>query len=141
MSKYILGQAHQGNPVIASHKLDDATDLSSALVGYAIAINSDGKVEVADGSLQLLGVGVAKGNYVATSDNLSVLKSGEKVLVKTNGTAVIGSPVYVTAAGLFTSLAKTGEVDNQAFKGLFVGQDDESAAETLPTSTALVDLI
>lgn len=141
MSKYVLGQAHQGKPMISDYTLNDSSVLSAALVGYALALNSSGKVVVANGSLEIIGVGVEKGNYSTTSSNVSVLKQGQKVLVKTNGTAAIGSPVYVDANGLFTSAAQTGETDNQAFKGVFVGQDDVDSAETLPTNTALVDLI
>jgi hypothetical protein len=130
MSKYILGQSHQGNPVVSNYTADDT--LTADNIGCGVSLNASGKV-VLGGSNCLLGVLADYNKYTKTC---SVVELGQKVLVKTNGTNAVGSPAnLVSATGLFTSA--TGDVSSV---GIIVGQDSTTADETLPSNTALINV-
>lgn len=136
MSKYILGEAHSGNPEVVNRTLADSTLKKSEILGYAFSINSEGKMEKDNTTKEFYGVGTGKRDGNSIDGSVEITKKGDKILVITNGTATIGSAVYVDNNGKFTST----ETSNQLINAVFVGQDDVDNAEILEENTALIDL-
>jgi hypothetical protein len=131
MSKYILGQSHEGEPVITNEKSDATADL----IGNPICMGTDGKIVIANGVLLPYGVVAGKG----LGGNLSVIQSGLKVFVKTDApVSSYGGIAYITPAGVFSTDDDGG--DNQATGAKFVAPDgDYGDGEAITGNFALIN--
>jgi hypothetical protein len=131
MSKYILGQSHEGTPITTNEKTVATVDL----VGSPVCMDASGLVVIADGSAVPYGVVAGKG----IGGNLSVIQAGLKVLVKTTApVTTFGDTAYITSAGLFT----TSSASTQATGAKFVAPDNDFGdGETIAGNFALISFV
>jgi hypothetical protein len=129
MSKYVLGQSHEGEPVITNEKTASTADL----VGSPVCMDANGLMVIADGALVPYGVVAGKG----LGGNLSVIQAGLKTLVKMDApVTAFGGTAYITSGGVFSATSTS----NQATGAKFVAPDNDFGDdETINGNFALIN--
>lgn len=114
--QYVLGSPlKRGN----SDVIDNLEDTSGEIKpGCMVSVKPDGTAKIyASGDTNLYGVS----GYREHKNRLGVIRCGLEVPVAVDEAAspAVGKKVYLTAAGLATDAAKTGETDNTATGAIF----------------------